>query len=164
MSLSLSELAALLLWASAAFSFAAFLGDAEATRQMSAERFRWVPVVRTLRGARLAASVAVLVFIGIATASSPLLSVLTLLVGCLVAMLGQAQRLTHGAVGKAFFGGFIPWLVTLFALVNLYLLPQQAFPGLQLSLTALLPAALTALLLALATRLRDEQDLLRLRD
>lgn len=160
----MTEFALAALWTAAFFSAVTVVGDYEATRQMTHDDFRWVPLVRLMRRARGLAAVAVLALVVLSLIATPLLSVMLVLLTFLFSMTHQSRRLACGDTFNAIFGGFVPSYALIFTLANVIKLPFGNLAGLELGMVATVPALIVVASLVTATHYRDEQGLLKLRD
>ncbi len=141
------------------------LADIEATRQMTHSRFRWVSLVRLCRCARGAAALMVALLFALAMAASPLVTVTSLLLACLLAMLSQGALLVYGALWQVGLRAFLPALLLLVTFANLQGVALPHATGeLAFSPLAAVLAVACALGFWLIAEQRTRQDLLRLRD
>lgn len=128
------------------------------------ERFRFVPLVRTLRYAQWPAVILGLAFAVVSLVANPLWAVTALLVGFLLTILGQFRMLSSGANYQALMRGLMPTLVLGMFVVNYPGLLPATFPHLQFGFLETIAALLLAASYWFVAHQRTKQDLIRLRD
>jgi hypothetical protein len=146
------------------FIVAAAFGETLATRQIAAERFRFVALVRLLRHAQWLAVGAGLAFIGSIAWAAPLLSFLGLAGGAVIALLMQARLLEGGATYQFSMRGLLPALVLGVVVANLPESPALADTALALDVLALCAAPVLAFGYWYVAHQRTQQDLMAVFD
>ena len=160
--MTFNALLPLLLMLSVVLLTAAFAGDLAATRQMAQDRYRYVAVVKALRGAYLATLGLVGLTGAVLAWHIPVWAFAAVLTAGLVALLREHRLLCLGVWREPAARSFLPVLLVTLSLG--YFLVPATFEGIQLTLGQYACLGTLAIGLPAVARLRVEQDLIRLRD